>query len=173
MLAMPPFRMALESSMPSHMLLQLPLLIFGGGLIGSSLQPGLASLHNRYDPHGIATILIAVFALAFWMLPRSLDAALADSVTEGAKFITVPGLIGIPLALAWSRLPVVARGFVVGNLISMLAVVGWLYLAAPVRVCNFYLTSDQSLTGKGLLCLSATIGLYWLVRALAGGRRTC
>jgi len=105
-------------------------------------------LLERFDRHGIATILAALFTLAFWMLPRSLDAA-----------------------LAWPRLPGVARGFVFGNLLSMLAVLGWLYLAAPVRVCNFYLTGDQSLTGKGLLLLAAAGGLYWLVSAFSGGSR--
>jgi hypothetical protein len=145
LLAVPPARTGLESSMPGHMLVQMPLLILAGSLIGSYLRPTFASLLDRYDRHGIASILIGVFALAFWMLPRSLDAALAEP--------------------AWPRLPAVARGFVFGNGLSMLAVLGWLYLAAPVRVCNFYLSSDQALTGKGLLLLAAVAGLYWLLSA--------
>lgn len=168
LLALTPLRALLESSMPGHMLLQLPLLILAGAMIGTSLRPGFAALLDRFDRHGIATILVAVFALAFWMLPRSLDAALADPVVEVAKFLSIPVLIGLPVALVWPRLPAVARGFVFANLLSMLAVLGWLYLAAPVRVCNFYLTSDQSLTGKGLLLLAATFGLLWVVRAFSG-----
>ena len=128
-------------------------------------------LLERFDRHGIATILAALFTLAFWMLPRSLDAALADPFVDALKFLSVPALIGLPVALVWPRLPGVARGFVFGNLLSMLAVLGWLYLTAPVRVCNFYLIGDQSLTGKGLLLLAAAGGLYWLVSAFSGGLR--
>mgnify|MGYP001825974939 CR=1 FL=1 len=171
LLACTPLRTGIESSMPGHMLLQLPLLILAGCLIGNSLNPVLASLLDRYDRYGIATILVAWFALAFWMLPRSLGAALSSPLMEFVKFLTVPGLIGMPLSLAWRRLPAVARGFVVGNFLSMLAVLGWLYLAAPIRVCNFYLVSDQSLTGKGMFLLSAAVGLYWLVYAFSGNAR--
>jgi hypothetical protein len=168
LLAVPPARTGLESSMPGHMLVQMPLLILAGSLIGIPLRPTFASLLDRYDAYGIASILIGVFALAFWMLPRSLDAALAEPAMEAMKFLTVPGLVGVPVALAWPRLPAVARGFVFGNCLSMLAVLGWLYLAAPVRVCNFYLSSDQALTGKGLLLLAAVAGLYWLLSAFGG-----
>lgn len=168
LLAIPPVRTGLESSMPGHMLVQLPLLILAGSLIGISMQPRFASLLHRYDRHGIAMILVGVFAFAFWMLPRSLDAALAQPAIEALKFLTVAGLVGMPVALAWPRLPAVARGFVFGNCLSMLAVLGWLYLAAPARVCNFYLTSEQALTGKGLLLLAAVAGLYWLLSAFSG-----
>jgi len=44
----------------------------------------------------------------------------------------------------------------------MCAVVGWLYLAAPVRVCNFYLVEERAAVGAGLLVasvfLAATAG---------------
>jgi hypothetical protein len=171
LLAAAPLRAVFESRMPGHMLLQLPLLIVAGMPLGVSLREAFMPLLERFDRHGIATILAALFTLAFWMLPRSLDAALADPFVDALKFLSVPALIGLPVALAWPRLPGVARGFVFGNLLSMLAVLGWLYLAAPVRVCNFYLTGDQSLTGKGLLLLAAAGGLYWLVSAFSGGLR--
>jgi hypothetical protein len=168
LLALTPLRGLLESRMPAHMLLQLPLLILAGGLIGGGMRTAFASWLDRFDRYGIATLLVAGSALAFWMLPRSLDAALAQPLFDALKFFSVPALIGLPAALAWPRLPGVACGFVFGNLLSMLAVLGWLYLAAPVRVCNFYLTDDQSLTGKGLLLLVAAGGLCWLVRAFTG-----
>lgn len=171
LLSATPLRALLESRMPAHMLLQLPLLIVAGMLLGGGLRAAAAPWLARFDRHGIATILVALFALSFWMLPRSLDAALAAPFVDTLKFLSVPALIGLPAALAWPRLPGVARGFVYGNLLSMLAVLGWLYLAAPVRVCNFYLTGDQALTGKGLLLLAATGGLYWLVSAFSGGLR--
>jgi hypothetical protein len=44
----------------------------------------------------------------------------------------------------------------------MMMVVGWLYIAAPVRLCNAYLTNDQLRTGSGLLALAICGSLIWL-----------
>jgi hypothetical protein len=62
------------------------------------------------------------------------------------------------------------RGFVIANVLPMWAVVGWLYLAAPVRVCNFYLVEDQAVAGAGLL--AASIGLGLVAGGLAFRQRT-
>ena len=78
------------------------------------------------------------------MLPRALDAALTNPLTEAAKFVSLPALVGLPLALAWQRLPIIGRGFILTNVISMLAVLGWLYIAAPVRICNNYLVGSAN-----------------------------
>lgn len=167
-LALPPARAVLESYMPLHMLVQLPLLAVLGFVAGQTLRPRLAGLLDRYDPHGIALLLFAVFMIAFWMLPRSLDAAIDGLVMEAFKFVSIPLLIGVPLALAWRRLPLVARAFVYGNFLSMLAVLGWLYLAAPVRLCNYYADGEQVITGKLLLLIALSGLLSWFWQALRG-----
>jgi Na+/citrate or Na+/malate symporter len=168
LLALPPLRGLLESAMPLHMLVQLPLLALVGVLAGLRLRARLAAVLDRHDPHGIAMLLAAVFMTAFWMLPRSLDAAIETLPMEFFKFTSIPLLIGVPLALAWQRLHPVARAFVFGNFLSMLAVLGWLYLVAPVRLCNYYAVGEQALTGRLLLLIALICLLSWCWQALRG-----
>jgi hypothetical protein len=78
---------------------------------------------------------------------------------ELVKFVSLPLFVGAPLALSWPLLGGIGRGFVIANVLPMWAVVGWLYLAAPVRVCNFYLVEDQAVAGTGLLVVSIGLGL--------------
>lgn len=109
---------------------------------------------------------MVVLALAFWMLPRSLDMALANPAMEFAKFVSLPLLVGLPLALSWSRLPSIGRGFIAANLVSMLVVLGWLYLVSPMRLCNYYLLDQQRVLGWALLLLAAAVLVVWAGRAL-------
>jgi len=69
--------------------------------------------------------------------------------------------VGAPLALSWPLLPPVARGFVWANLISHAAVLGWLYCAAPNRLCTGYLFDQQAALGAGLLIVAAALLLGW------------
>ena len=171
MLAVPALRDWLEASPARHMLVQLPLLACAGVCIGDSfgkaawrLGSGLAA----YNTAGIPGTIVAAATAAFWMLPRSLDAALADPAMDAAKFASLPLLVGLPLALSWHRLPAVGRSFVKANLISMLAFMGWLYLTAPIRLCNFYLVDQQAVVGRALLLLAAIFAVFWAAGALLG-----
>jgi hypothetical protein len=99
------------------------------------------------------------------MVPRALDSALATPGAEVWKFVSLPLLVGVPLALSWTSLGSLGRGFVILNVLPMWAVVGWLYIAAPVRVCNYYLVDQQVVAGTGLLWLSVGLGVVLCVRS--------
>lgn len=170
-LALPPVAAWLEGHMLGHMLVQIPLLVVAGHLLGPAVARHWPRCLRGGNRGGIAGILLASFTLSFWMLPRSLDAALGDPLMEAAKFLSLPLLAGVPLALSWPRLHPVARGFVWANLISMLAVMGWLYLAAPVRLCNSYLVDQQTLLGWVLLLLTALTTLAWAAGVFFGGTK--
>ncbi len=163
-LAPPPVAQVLESSMVGHVVIQIPLLVLAGWLIGAALgtAPGVRVFLDEWNPAGIPGLLAAVFTALFWMLPRSLDQALADPAAELAKFASLPLLAGLPLGLSWGRLPTAARGFVWANLVSMLAALGWLYLDAPVRLCNAYLTDQQAMLGWVLLVIAGSIAVSWI-----------
>lgn len=161
LLALPPVAAWFEATLSRHLLAQIPLLAVSGYLLGPVVARLLPRGLGAYNAGGVPGVLLAIFAVAFWMLPRSLDAALADPFMELAKFVSVPLFIGIPLALSWSRLHVVAKGFIWANLISMLAVLGWLYIASPVRLCNYYLLDQQQVVGWAMLLLAACITAYW------------
>jgi len=158
-LSLPIWRILLESSLINHMLIQIPLLVFAGWIIGKGLLP---SLLQKWNERGIPGLLIALFAMLFWMIPRWLDAALSEPHWEVIKFITVPLLIGVPLSISWPRISSFARAVVWTNAISMLIVVGWLYVTAPLRVCNNYLVNQQEAFGYSTMALALVISAYWI-----------
>ncbi len=174
-LALAPLRAGLEATMAAHMLVQIPLLGALGFLAARWLPPQWQQRMLALSGGPAAWVVVAVFAMAYWMLPRVLDAALVSPAVELAKFLTVPLLVGLPLGLAWPQLSLIGRGFVWTNMISMLAVLGWLYLAAPLRACNSYSLEQQQQTG-GLLVGAALIlfvvwfGTLFIGRGAATGR---
>jgi hypothetical protein len=159
LLAMPAARNALEREMITHMLVQIPLLAIAGALLVPGIPRSVRARIAPWNRGGIAGALLAVIVSSWWMLPRALDSALASPLAEWWKFVSLPLLVGVPAALSWGALGTIGRGFVIANLLPMWAVVGWLYIAAPVRVCNYYLLDQQVVAGRGLLWLSFAVGV--------------
>ena len=154
--------------MIGHMLLQIPLLA-AIGIISSRLLPERCQASLLAAVGGaIPCVLTALFVSGYWMLPRALDAALTDPLAEIAKFLSLPVLVGLPLGLAWKRLHVIGRGFVWTNFISMLAVLGWLYIVAPVRLCNNYLVDQQGQAGWWMVKLALLLFTWWLGSLFVG-----
>lgn len=165
LLALPPLRAWMEASMVLHMLVQIPLLAAAGALGALALPPRLKRRLAAYNARGLPFMLLAALVSSYWMLPRALDAALADPSVELAKFASLPLLVGLPLALSWRPLGPIGRGFVAANFISMAAVGGWLYIVAPVRVCNSYLADEQALAGWLLLAVAGVLSIAWAAPA--------
>ena len=165
LLALPWTRHWMESAMIVHMLVQIPILAGAGALMAAALPAQWRTPLRAWNGNGVSGILMALGASTWWMVPRALDAALASPAMEVTKFVTLPLLVGAPLSLSWPRLGGMGRAFVIANVLPMWAVVGWLYLAAPVRVCNFYLVEQQAIAGAGLL--TASIALAVAVGCLA------
>ncbi len=151
-------RQPLESDPVTHILVQLPLLAVAGALAVRDLSIG----HGDWNRGGVAALLIALFTIAYWMLPRSIDAALQSPVVGTAKFISVPLLVGVPLAIAWSRAHPLLRGFLKAEAISMLGVLAFLYTHAPFRICNAYLVNDQERLGYGFFFVAIGLSLIWI-----------
>jgi hypothetical protein len=169
LLATPIARDWLEASMSRHMLVQMPLLVVIG-IIAARRVPGRVQNSLLLWFGGAwPCVIAALFASSYWMLPRALDAALTDPWAEVAKFLSLPFLVGFPLVLAWRRLTLIGRGFVWTNFFSMLAVLGWLYIVAPVRVCNSYLVNDQENAGWYMVIASVLLFFWWLGTLLVGG----
>ncbi len=168
-LATPAARAWMEASMTGHMLLQMPLLAAIGAascrLLPQRVQDWLLAAAGGRMP----CLLVAFFASGYWMLPRALDGALSNPLNEALKFASLPLLVGLPLALAWKRLQLIGRGFVWANLISMLVVLGWLYINAPVRVCNSYLADQQENAGWAMVKVAVLLFACWLGSLFIGG----
>jgi hypothetical protein len=156
-LALPGMRDALERAMVTHMLVQIPLLVLAGVLLAGELPVGWRSRIAAWNRGGVSGTMLALLASSWWMVPRALDLALASPAMEATKFVTLPLLVGVPLRLSWRPLGAMGRGFVLANVLPMWAVVGWMYVVAPVRVCNFYLVDQQVAAGAGLLIASVAV----------------
>ena len=152
------FHESLESDPVTHVLVQLPLLAITGALIFGRTAVG----NGIWNRGGFAALLITMFAIAFWMLPRSIDAALASPFVNAAKFISVL-LIGASLAIGWQRAHPLLRGFLKAQAISMLGILSFLYTHAPIRICNAYLVGDQIRLGYGFLFVALGVSLLWII----------
>ncbi len=136
-----------------HVLVQIPLLLLSGGFAASRMT---ISKNTAY-----AFLIIGLITLIYWMLPRSIDAALSSPWNNAGKFVSLPLLAGAPLVLSWKYLHPVLRGFLKANAISMLAILAFLYIHAPIRICNSYLVSDQKNLGYGFFFVAIFLALYW------------
>ncbi|WHZ20356.1 MAG: hypothetical protein OJF55_002505 [Rhodanobacteraceae bacterium] len=158
-LAIPPVRHALESTMTMQMLVQILLLALSGWWLARAVPPRLGRHLASWDRSGISGLLLASLTGLVWMLPRMLDAALDEPVIELAKFLSVPVLMGAPIALSWPRAGFVVRGVVLTELTATAFRLGWMYLISPVRLCSNYLLDDQQQLGRCLLAIGAAIVL--------------
>lgn len=170
LLALPPLRTWLEAGMAAHMLVQMPLLVAAGAIGARGLPQRLKRGLAAHNARGLPFTLLAGLVSSYWMLPRALDAALADPWVELAKFASLPLLVGLPLALSWRPLGAIGRGFVAANVISMVAVVGWLYIVSPVRICNSYRVDEQALAGWLLVAVAGLLSLAWAAPAFVPRR---
>jgi len=152
-LALPPVRGWLESSMSLHMLVQFPLLVGGGYLLARALPAGLRRKVDTWNAHGIAGLLACVLTLMVLMIPRLLDLALVDGRIEAAKWAALLAC-GAALQLSWQRAGLLVQVFFLGNVLPMMGAAGQLYQDAPLRLCNAYLLDDQVRLGQGLVIVS-------------------
>lgn len=168
MIAFTPLGRWLEATMVGHVLVEIPLLLAVGAVLGKRLAPVMVTPLQMLNRGGIAGILLCSMTLAVWMIPRWLDAAISDGGVNLIKIATLVGLAGMPLAWSWPRLHFIARGVVKIELLSMLFRLGWLYLISPQRLCNNYLLDDQIWLGRGFLILGALLGVLWLIPVFFG-----
>jgi hypothetical protein len=132
-LAMPLSRTLLEASLVGHMLVQMPLLALSGWLFGSAFSPQFEKVIGPWNRCGVPGLMLVIFTMAFWMLPRSVDSALQYTGYEALKFLSLPGA-GAAVASSFRRTPPLLGGVLKTNLISMLGFLAWVYTAAPVVI---------------------------------------
>lgn len=160
---LPPLSQTWEARLTTHLLVQYPLLIVAGAMAGAALA------RTRQAPWTAAPALLgAALALEFWLLPRWIDAALAARLPDMVKAGCLVVLVGLPLGWGGAQAGPVLRSFAWANAISMLAVMGWLQLVVPTRLCNRYLLGDQRRLGLAFLVFAALMMAAGLARAMFG-----
>jgi hypothetical protein len=158
-LALPPLRGALDSSMTLQMLLQLPLLALAGWWLRPLLSGRVVGALSRWNRSGVSGLLLASLATMVWMLPRTMDAVIDTPWIGVAKFVDVPLLVGLPLAISWPSAGFVVRGVFLLETIATAFRLGWLYLVSPQRLCSNFLLDDQRHLGELLLVVGALVSL--------------
>jgi len=151
-----------ESSMLNNVLVGYPLLAYCGWQLGTSLNISHHWLNNLVNYKGVTGVIIATFALAFWMIPNWMDLAASNTQVQLVKHLSLFTLVGIPLGLSWPQSNFVIRGFVKIEFLSMLLRLGWIYMISPTRLCNIYSLGEQALLGKALLSIAVLLALYYL-----------
>lgn len=158
----------LTATMIGHVLVQIPMLIAIGFILGRRLEPRIQHILTAVNAGGIPGILLVSFTIGFWMIPRWLDGSLTSEWIAGAKYASLVLLAGMPLAWSWSRLHPIARGVVKIEFLAMLFRLGWLYLISPDRFCNNYLLTDQVWLGRGLIMVAIALSITWVIPVFFG-----
>ena len=147
----------LEIDMARHMLVEFPLLMALGASLASKRVDFLIEGFDRY---GLAGWTFASLALAFWMIPAALDAALGAAAVNCAKYASLVAA-GFALRGAMRRSPVVLEAFFIGSFVWMSATVGLLYQEAESRLCLNYLADSQQRAGRGLVVAAIALLIAW------------
>ncbi|KXH87059.1 hypothetical protein [Sporosarcina sp. HYO08] len=151
----------LESMMVIHMLVQIPLLILAGWLMGAGVLQKFPRFFANWNGNGVSGILLVSIILMYWMLPRAMDEALLGGWIELFKFISLP-VAGLFIRDSWTKLKTNGKSFVFLNFLSMFGLMGWLYMDAPIQLCNNYLELEQKALGWGFLAITLAMILYLL-----------
>lgn len=147
-----PVRTAVEGRMPLHMLVQFPLLLVAGACaarLSCAARPDLGATWSRLDAQGLLGLVTLSGVAALWMVPAALDAALMQPGVAAWKYASW-WIAGAATALAWPRMAVPLRLFLLGNLAWMLFTAGALYAETGQRLCVSYGIDDQLWTAAGL-----------------------
>ncbi len=152
-----------ESSMTTHMLVQLPLLIVLGAVC---YQPKaqLNSFLTRIDPLGAIAFICYTGWMLFWMLPLNLDLATIEPSVRLLKLISVPIGIGCCFRWLWHQSNAVLKCVVVFETWASVTRLGWLYIESPLQLCSSYLIGEQQRVGTLLLVISgisATVAVFY------------
>ncbi|MFS0824192.1 hypothetical protein [Bacillus sp. 1P02SD] len=167
-ISFPYVRVYFEESMVGTMLIQYPLLVGSGYFLAKGFPRKWRNFFLYFNENGITGMIITISVIGFWILPRSIDAALNEPIMEISKYISLSFVAGVLLYYSWQLLGPISKGFIWANLISMIFVMSWLYTVSPARLCNNYLLTAQQQLGKSMFTLGMVICLLFMVRVFIG-----
>lgn len=159
-LIVPPVAELMESIMIIHMHMQMPLLVCAGFLMARLLQTKIPRFFATWNSNGVPGIILFMIIAAYWMIPRTMDEALMLPAMEWFKFISLTFLAGVPLRDSWSKLSANWKSIVLYSFTIMFIGMGWLYISAPIQLCNNYLLIEQMTLGWGFLTTAICMVIY-------------
>jgi hypothetical protein len=163
----------LEIDMTRHMLLEFPLLLIAGALVGHALDERFRTPIERCNRLGLLGFVFASLVLTYWMIPAALDAALLNGWVAAGKYASLV-LGGVLLRSSFRVAPLPLQAFFVGNFAWMTATIGLIYQSAPQQLCLNYLPEAQWSAGEAIVAAAVIAGCSWgasvALSALLGGR---
>ncbi len=143
----------IQSSMPFHMLFQIPMLILAGNLLKNKPKKLDYSLVES-----TAQWLWIYLSTTFWMLPISLDKALLYPEWDFFKVLSLL-ITGAVIKVVFHSNRQLAL-FFIGSMAMMFFFVGFYYQQTDTRLCNAYLIESQQVTGIGLIIIACLLLLF-------------
>lgn len=138
----------------------MPLLVFSGFLMAPFFQKKIPRFFTRWNEDGVPGILLFTLIMVYWMIPKTMDDALTTSSIEFFKFLSLPFFAGIPLRDSWSKLGFNGKKVIILIFTALFYIAGFLYIKAPVQLCNNYLLIDQITLGWGYMTMAICFSIY-------------
>lgn len=161
-LIIPPVARFMESVMVMHMHMQMPMLVIAGLLMAPFFQKKFPRFFDKWNENGIPGILLFIIIIGYWLLPRTMDEALALTSVQIFKFISLPFLAGVPLRDSWRKLSSFGQNLVIVIFTVLFIIMGLLYIFAEDQLCNNYLVIEQLQLGWGFLLTAVGMIVYLL-----------
>lgn len=158
-LVSPPLDPFLDAAMARHVLLQIPALFFLGFIAGRSNWISV----KRYNLLGLAGLVFFIGSLLFWMIPRSLDAAVSDNRIDQLMHLNIIAA-GWALSKSLPLMPVIMRVALGMYGLTMIISLGAIYSSYDALICAVYSIGQQKETGWYLFRIAAALFLVLLVR---------
>ncbi|MGG3466094.1 hypothetical protein ABES02_00695 [Neobacillus pocheonensis] len=159
-LALPPVAHLLESIMIVHMHMQMPLLVFSGFLMARFFQLKFPGFFEKWNRNGIPGVLLFIFVMVYWTIPKTMDETLTVQSAEVFKFMTLPFLAGVSLRDSWKKLSPRGKNILIIIFTVKYFGMGLLYVNVPIQLCNNYLVIDQLTLGWGFLTTAICMAIY-------------
>lgn len=151
-LLMFPFNLWLSSTMVRHQIIQLPLAVMIGILLGFSYR----NLRINDIYWRISALIFSIFSFSFWMLPHSIDISVVFPVTNRImilNMVVVGFLIIISLRKTYMELKIVFLGM----LTAMLFATGITLQSLKILLCSSYSVAQQHETGFYILLFATAL----------------
>jgi cytochrome c oxidase assembly factor CtaG len=121
---------------------------------------------KRGNEHGLTGLTFALGALAFWMIPRSVDAVRTSAVADQLMHASMLAA-GAALAASWRIMPFVVRGVLGIYAAAMTIALGVIYSSYSALLCGTFDFAQQRLAGNWLLRLSPLVVLLVVITGVS------
>jgi hypothetical protein len=171
-LSIPPLRDFIEQSMVWHMVIQMPLLVWGGWFLGERLVARrIGAWFIEWNRYGLTGFIVSQLILAYWMIPLTIDRAIVMPVVDSWKVISLI-ICGAILRHSFKVSPVNLQLFFVGYFVPMMLSLGLYMMTTELRLCNVYSLESQTNAGKGLIFLGLFVTVIWISKSISPRKLT-